>query len=446
MDASQEPKFGLGRRDISSRHLLAKALVIGLCTGAIGTAFRLALKEAETWRTHIAPRFPGPIGFILAIAVGAATGAVAVWLVARFAPEASGSGIPHLKAVVRGTAELRWRRVLPVKFFSGLLGIGGGMALGREGPTIQMGGATGLMVAGWFKVTPGEGERKALVSAGAAAGLAAAFNAPLAAMMFVLEELHGEITPIVFVASFLASVTADVVVRILVGGAPVFPIHGLVAPALSALPAAAVAGLLAGLVGVGFNRSVLESVAAFSRWKTLPRAAAGALVGAACGLAGWFVPGLAGTGTSLVERALAGGFKAGVIPLLLVIRWFLTVAGYGSGPAGGIFLPLLVIGALGGLGFGGLAHDLFPVWIPHPEVFAVIGMGALFTAIVRAPLTGLVLMIELTGVYDFMLPLLVSCLCAYWIAQSTGNLPLYEALRIVKFGRETTRGADPLTP
>lgn len=372
---------------------------------------------------------------MIAIVVGAGGAALALWLVIRFAPETAGSGVPHVKAVVLGEASMRWRRVLPVKFGAGLIGIGSGLALGREGPTIQMGAAAGRMVADWFRVKGGEGERKALVSAGAGAGLAAAFNAPLAGMIFVLEELHGNFTPVIFVSAFLAAVTSDVVARALVGGAPVFALRGIAAPTFSVLPAAAVMGLAAGLVGVAFNRSIFWSVDRFGLIARPWRIGAGALVGAVTGLASWLVPGLGGSGAPIVENALAGGDHLGRIPLLLVLRFILTVAAFGMGAAGGIFLPLMVIGALGGLLFGGLAHAATPAWIPHPEVFSVLGMGALFTAIVRAPLTGLILMIELTGVYDFMLPLLVTCFAAYGVAEALGAPPIYEELRVRAKGR-----------
>ncbi|MGH7995782.1 MAG: H(+)/Cl(-) exchange transporter ClcA [Opitutaceae bacterium] len=438
----KETGFGLGREDIRRRHLLPKALVVGACTGLIAAVFRIALREMEDWRIHIGARWPGFTGFAIAMAVGTLGGAAAVWLVARFAPEASGSGIPQLKAVVLGSAPLRWRRILPVKFFSGLLGIGGGLALGREGPTIQIGGAVGLMVSRWFHVPHGEGERKALISAGAGAGLAAAFNAPLAGMIFVLEELHGAINPIIFVCAFLASVTSDVVARVLAGAPPIFALRGLVAPTLTVLPAAVVAGVCAGFVGVAFNRSIFRSMDFFERLKC-PPALAGGAVGLLSGLAGAWIPGLSGTGTNLVTEALTGGFALSILPLLLIIRFGLSIAGFGSNAAGGIFLPLLVIGALGGLSFGDLAHGLTPLWIPHPEIFVVLGMGALFTAIVRAPLTGIVLMIELTGVYDFMLPLLVSCFAAYGIAEWMKDVPIYEALRIRKFGGARVRHGPP---
>jgi CIC family chloride channel protein len=284
------------------------------------------------------------------------------------------------------------------------------------------------MVSGWFRVKVGEGERKALIAAGAGAGLAAAFNAPLAGLMFVLEELAGSFTPVVFVSAFIASVTADVVGRVLTGEMPVFLLHDMQAPNVRALPAALVLGIGCGLGGVFFNRCLVRSLEFYQRLRW-PGWAVGALAGALVGLASGIYPGVAGSGGVLAERALTGGIALAWLPVLLGARFVLTMGSYGSGAAGGIFAPLLVLGALGGLAFGRVAHELVPGWAAQPEAFAVIGMGGLLTAIVRAPLTGIVLMIELTGKYDFMLPLLACCLVAYGVAEAMRDTPIYEALR-----------------
>jgi len=328
-----------------------------------------------------------------------------------------------------GEKEMHWKRLLPVKFLAGLSAIGGGMALGREGPTIQMGGATGLMVSTWFRVRPGEGERKALIGAGAGAGLAAAFNAPLAGVVFVMEELQGGFIPVIFVAAFLASVVADVVCRVLTGDTPVFALHSMPTPRLSSLPLALILGGLAGLGGVIFNKTLVFSIDSFDRLRRWPPFLVGALAGLAVGLAAWIYPGVSGSGALLTDRALGGEIALGGVLAFTAARFVLTMVSYGSGAAGGIFAPLLVIGALGGLAAGRIVHHFSPALAAQPEVFAVLGMGALLTAIVRAPLTGIVLMIELTGKYDFMLPLLVSCFAAYGVAEALRDVPIYEALR-----------------
>jgi CIC family chloride channel protein len=349
------------------------------------------------------------------------------------APEAAGSGIPHLKAVLYRLRSLRWRRILPVKFLGGVCAIGGGLALGREGPTVQMGGAVGAAVAEWLKVTPRE--RQTLIAAGAGAGLAAAFNAPLAGLAFVLEELQRDFSPLIFSAAFLASVTADVLTRSLTDQLPVF--HGATypAPSLMALPAFLMLGVLTGLLGVAFNRSLLGCLEGFvrlggwlSRLGRLPVRLAGAFVGAAVGLIGWFVPSALGGGHGLVESVLAGQIVLSAIPLWFGLRFGLTMISYGCGAPGGIFAPLLVLGALLGLAVGEVTRLVMPGAVTQPAAFAVVGMAAYFAAIVRAPLTGIVLIVEMTNNYEQIVPLLVACFSAYVVADALGDLPIYEAL------------------
>lgn len=423
-----EATGGLNEEEVKRRHILPKALVVGLVAGLIASAFRLSLEKAEHFRESSLATLPPWIALIVAVSGGTLAGGTGLWLVRRFAPEAAGSGIPHLKSVLSGEIKMRWTRLLPVKFLAGILSIGGGLALGREGPTVQMGGAAGLMTASWFRIKSGFGERKALISAGAGAGLAAAFNAPLAGVIFVLEELQGNFTPVVFVAAFLASVIADVVSRLLVGTSPVFHLRELPIMNLQELPLALLLGVLAGFAGIVFNRSLLGSLNfadRFSRSQWIPGAIAGAIVG----FAGWMMPGLAGGGGTMADKAISGDFALGLLPLLLLSRFALTMISYGSGSAGGIFAPMLVIGALGGSLFGLSVEAVAPSFLAHPQAFALLGMGALFTAVVRAPLTGIVLMVEMTGQYEFMLPLLVSCLSAYGIAEAFRAPAIYEALR-----------------
>ncbi|HKB92036.1 MAG TPA: chloride channel protein, partial [Opitutaceae bacterium] len=194
MSHGSQTGFGLSTGEVKRRHILLKSLIVGCVAGLVGSAFRVSLSFAETARIAWIAHATWPWKIVIALGLGSVGGGLGVWLVRRFSPEAAGSGIPHLKSVVLGERTLNWKRVLPVKFVAGIAGIGGGLALGREGPTIQMGAATGLAVAESFKVVAGEGERKALISAGAGAGLAAAFNAPLAGVIFVLEELQGNFT------------------------------------------------------------------------------------------------------------------------------------------------------------------------------------------------------------------------------------------------------------
>ncbi len=410
------------------RKMFPRAALVGLAAGLVASLFRAVLGAADALRNGLiawARQFP-EFGWLFPLLFSLAGALCSVYLVRRFAPETSGNGIPHLEAVLHRLRTLNWKRVMPVKFAAGTLAIGSGMALGREGPTVQMGGAVGDAIAGWLKSPPRE--RRTLIAAGAGAGLAAAFNAPLAGVIFVLEEIQRDFHPIVFGAAFLAAVVSDIVARLLSGAFPVFSIPDYPTPPTASLAFFALLGMLAGLLGVAFNRSLLGTLNLFARLKGRKSLALAAGIGSLVGLVGWFSPQLIGGGHSLAETLLAGNAALAAIPLLFALRFILTISSYSSGAAGGIFAPLLALGALLGLGVGQAANAFFPSAVPIPAVFAVVGMAAYFTAIVRAPLTGIVLIVEMTGNYHQMLPLLVACFFAYAVAEVLRDLPVYEAL------------------
>ena len=420
------------QEDIALRHqqrrLFPRAALVGLCAGMIAALFRAMLAGAETLRNALvtwAQQFP-LWGWIFPILFSMTGAILSVMILVRYAPETSGSGIPHIEAVLHRLKSMKWTRVLPVKFISGGLAIGGGLALGREGPTVQIGGAVGAAISSLFKAPPRE--QRTLISAGAGAGLAAAFNAPLAGVMFVLEEIQHDFHPSVFGAVFLSAAIADVVVRLLSGAFPIFSIPNFPTPPVASLPIFVLLGILAGLLGIVFNRSLLGTLALFDRFQGRAKLGLVAAIGAIVGLVGWFSPIVIGGGQSLTELILAGKAALTVIPLLFITRFFLTISSYGSGASGGIFSPLLALGSLLGLALGQIAHHYVPAIAPEPAVFAVVGMAAYFAAIVRAPLTGIVLIVEMTGDYQQMLPLLISCFCAYAVAELMKDLPIYESL------------------
>jgi CIC family chloride channel protein len=427
-DVSREIR-NFARRQERRRRLVPRAALVGVLAGLTAAAFRHALEAADRLRNgllQVAHSMPPPWGLALVVAACATAAGAALWLVRRFAPETSGSGIPHLKAVLSRLRGLQWRRVLLVKFASGTLGIGSGLALGREGPTVQMGGAIGQMVSGWLSANPRE--RHALIAAGAGAGLAAAFNAPLAGVIFVLEELRRDFAPGALTAAFTASVTADVVVRLLSGQTPVFHVPSPPVPPLASLPLFLVLGLLCGVLGVLFNRALLGSLRLFERTARWPLGLPAALVGAAIGVVGWWLPETLGGGGPLVQDTLAGRMTLAAVAGLLALRFAMTMFSYGSGTAGGIFAPLLVIGAQTGLLVGLAGRVAFPMVAGYHTAFAVVGMAALFTAIVRAPLTGIVLILEMTASYPLMLPLIAACFVAYALADLLRDQPIYESL------------------
>ena len=401
--------------------------MVGALAGALTTLFRLAVDALNAERAQLSAWAvqTGALAWALPVLLSAVGAGASVWLVRALAPEAAGSGIPDLKAVLHHLRPFAWGRVLPVKFVGGLLALGSGLALGREGPSVQMGGAVGAGLTRLFRSTPRE--RLALIAAGAGAGLAAAFNAPLAGVVFVLEEVQRDFTPAVFTSALLASASADAVSRLASGQLPAFVIPAYAAPPITALPAFLLLGAACGLLGVVFNKGLILGLSLFARFRGpayLPALAVGALVGAV----GLWHPQWLGGGHALVERAASEGLRPGEALPLLFARLALTFVSYGCGTPGGIFAPLLALGATLGTLLGDLAR-----WIPGgasaaPEVYAVVGMAALFAGVVRAPLTAVVLLLEMTGNYAQMLPVLAACFAAYAVAEGLRDPPIYDAL------------------
>ncbi len=408
--------------------LFGLAIGVGLLAGAVAVAFQVALARAAWLREG---RELGSASGAWALPVSILFSALAVWagvaLVRRFAPEASGSGIPQVEAALHQGRDIRWLRTLWVKFAGGVLAIGGGLTLGREGPTVQMGAALGRAVGG--AASASEERRRSLIAAGAGAGLAAAFNAPIAGTVFVLEEMRVLRTPRHALAALLASVTADQVYRRLLGGAPQLGAVVVERPGVSALLPLLLLGAAAGALGAVFNRALLGTLRLFDRLRDRGYGDAVALlVGAAVGAVGFFAPRIPGPGDGLIEQALRLPLDAAGAGAVFLARFALTLASYAIGAAGGLFAPLLVLGAEAGVLAGHATESLFPAAGSALPVFAIVGMGALFAGSVRAPATGVLLMIEMTGALPVLLPLVYAAIVADLTARALGARPIYEVL------------------
>jgi chloride channel protein, CIC family len=406
--------------------VLLWSAVVGAIAGAVGGGYRVVLGAIAAQRATLEGLpLPAALGWLVPVGLSAALVAASLWLVRRFAPETSGSGVQEIEGALDGLRPLRWRRVLPVKLVGGLLALGSGLVLGREGPTIQMGGASGRMVSDLARLDADDAH--ALVAAGAGAGLAAAFSAPFAGILFVVEEMRPQFRYSIpsLQTVVIACAVADIVVRVVAGSRLAVPMRPLAAAADSTLWLFPLLGALYGLLGVLFNAALLSSIDVMRRRR---RSAVldGLTVGGLIGLLGWWAPVLVGDGHPVLERALAGGFTAGAALLLLTLRLGTTVASYASGAPGGIFAPMLALGGLLGTAFGELAQRAGAG--ADPALFAVAGLGALFAASVRAPLTGMMLAMELTGAFDQVLPLMLTCATSTLVAHFLGGPPVYTAL------------------
>lgn len=406
--------------------LATLALAVGVAAGVVGAFYRLSLDAADNFRTLIVAWAQGRalLGLLCVIGLCALAAALAGWLVRRFSPHASGSGIPHVEAVLHGQAPPAPFILLPVKFFGGVLAIGSGLALGREGPSVQIGAVIGHLVG----QASGRDWRdcRALLAAGAGAGLATAFNAPMAGAVFVLEELVQKFEHRTAIAALGASSTAIATAHFILGDAPEFALAPIDYPAPAIGPLFFVFGALMGCLGVFYNRLLYATLAAYDKTPVKWRAA---LTGAAVGALAWFAPGVVGGGGNITQAALSGAQDVFILPFVLMLRFGLGSASYATGTPGGLFAPMLALGALAGLFFGVVCGLLLPGLAIQPQAFAVVGMTALFTAAVRAPLTGMVLVTEMTGSAVLLLPMLAACFTAMLAPTLLREAPIYEALR-----------------
>jgi CIC family chloride channel protein len=409
--------------------LAVVSFIGGAAAGLIGAVFRLTLEQADLFRERTISRLhaTGPVGLAVLVAGCAASVAVAAWLVRRFAPFASGSGIPHVEAVLLHELPPAPLWLIPVKFVGGVLAIGCGLALGREGPSVQMGASIAHLIGRVFRRDPADS--LVLLAAGAGAGLATAFNAPIAGAIFVLEEIVRRFDTRTTIATFGASTGAIAVSRYFLGDRPDFLVTLQPYLGFATVPLYLSLGVVAGLLGVAYNKTILGSLAVverFYRWPIEPRAA---LVGAGVGLLAWFHPHVVGGGDAITQRTLAGAETLRWLVLVFALRFALGPISYAARTPGGLFAPLLVLGAQSGLLFGILCQHWTPDAVPDPKALAVVGMAAFFTATVRAPITGILLVTEMTGNFALLLPMLAASFTAMLIPTLLGNAPIYDSLR-----------------
>ena len=401
---------------------LVLALVIGALTGLAVVAFilltertgmRLYPPGSDRWRRVLFP-------VVGSLVIG--------YLLFRYFPYARGSGVPQTKAALFAREGRITLRTVLGKFFCTSATLASGIPLGREGPSVQVGAGIASVLGRSLGLRPEK--VKALLPVGAAAAIAAAFNTPLAAVLFALEEIVGDLHAPVLGSVVLASATSWVVLRLLLGNNPLFkvPQYQLVHPLEFAIYA--VLGVAGGLVSVAFTKLLLDMRERFLRFpqKTVwfQPVAGGLLVG----LMGWFVPQVLGVGYGYVGDVLNGRMALNLMALLVVLKLLAVTTSYASGNAGGIFGPALFIGAMLGGTVGTLAHRALPAYTATAGAYALVGMGAVFAGIVRAPMTSVVMIFEMTQDYAVIVPLMIANLMSLFISSRLQRQPIYEALAV----------------
>jgi chloride channel protein, CIC family len=409
--------------------ITAASALTGLVIGVVGSAFRYLLLRADGFRNALALAAHGwpHMGWMAPVLLSAAGAGLARMLVVHFQPYAAGSGIQQVEAVFSGEAKQAGIGIVPVKFVGGLLAMGSGLALGLEGPTVQMGSSLAFWGSKWL--LRDEADRKVVGAAGAGAGLGVAFNAPVGGAVFVFEELTSSFTPWLLVATLAAASAAVWAMRLLLGNNIHFTVNHITSNETQMLTPYLALGAMLGAVGALYNRVSVALLRFSDRLVRITSVYWATLVGAGVGLVVWFAPNLAGGGDPLTQGILSNKYGIGALLVGFVLRFLIGPWSYAAGTPGGLFAPMLVLGASFGALFGGVANHFIPGIDLSPVACAVVGMAALFSASVRAPLTGIVLAVEMTGRGDLTLGLLAGSMGAMVVAMLLKSEPIYVTLK-----------------
>ena len=419
----------MGGKRIFEARMLVEGIAVGIGAGLVVSIFRYLLDASAAFRDILYGQWmeETPLVTILWF-LALLLAAFAIRWMMRACPVAAGSGIPQVKGLLRGKLDLPWGRVLPFKFIGAVLGIGAGLSLGRQGPSVQFGACVGQAV-GCLRGRPGSREERCLITAGAGAGLAAAFNAPLAGTVFCLEELSHRFSSMQILVGIIAAAAATAVSHVFFDEHPVFRFGELLPMVPLGIHYIHFIGLgvFCGFLGLVFNRGLLLSLDMYDRIhaKGLPKPLLPLLL---AGLLGFVLPEILGGGDILVNQLLESNISLRFLLLLFAAKFLFTLLCFGSGTPGGIFLPMMALGAASGAIYAKAA--VFFGWLdPSWELCCIVfGMAAYFSGAVKSPVSSSILIMEITGSFSNMLILLCVSLSACMVLDMARVRPVYNAL------------------
>lgn len=423
MASTQYLRNYTGHKSTKTR-LVLEGIAAGIAASLVTVLYRYLVDWADSLRSWAMAQVRGDWSALLLWLIALVIGGIVIAWSIRFEPMSSGSGIPQVKGMVQGYFEASWLKVIVAKYIGGIVAIIGGMSLGREGPSIQLGSSAALGIG--KAIDKNQSEERIFLTCGASAGLATAFNAPLAGLIFSMEEIHKNFSANVLISTLSACVAADFISKQFFGMAPVLNFSGTQIMPLSYYFYIIPLGILLGVVGLVFNQSLTRVQDGINALK-LPAWSIPVLIMLTVGLIGLWRPEALGGGHHLIMD-LRNYDSLRLLCILLVVKFLLTMISYGSKAPGGIFLPLLAIGAL----VGCIYSKILVSWFGLPEIyvtnFIILAMAGAFTAIVRAPLTGIILIVEMTGSFKILLPVLTICLSAFFTAELLEYEPIYDTL------------------
>lgn len=421
-----EKTMALFKHDRTQFNYIGKGLIVGILTGFVVSLFRLLIEVALKLWTLLYQNIPAhPLLILLILALCIGIPLLIGWLIKGHS-DVTGSGIPQVEGQLIGDLKMNWWQVLWRKFVTGVLGIGAGLFLGREGPSIQLGAAVGQGIAEQFNEN--RSFKRILIAGGAASGLSAAFNAPIAGTLFVLEEIYHNFSPLVWIVSLTGAISADFVSSSIFGLLPVLHV-----PVTQNFPLfdywqIVLFGLLLGLCGYIYQRVLLVMPKLYAKIPKLPRIYHGLVPFLLVIPIGIFWADALGGGNALI---LALGVHTPVLLILIglfLLRFLFSMVSYGSGLPGGIFLPILSLGALLGAIYGTIMARVG--LLPNSLIanLIIFGMAGYFAGISKAPFTAIILITEMVGSLEHLLPLAIVSLLAYLIVDWLGGAPIYQSL------------------
>lgn len=412
--------------------LLLEGLIVGLLAGLVACLYRYMLAHGETLCYAIVEFIQKNNIYIIALFAFLMIIGVVISLLLKYEPYISGSGIPQVEAEMIDQIDEKWYKVIIAKMLAGTLAIIGGLSLGREGPSIQLGAMIGKGVAKVLhriKV-----EEKFLLTCGAAAGLSAAFNAPLAGVLFALEEVHKNFSPLALVSVMVASLTGDFMSKNLFGMTP-----SLYFPLVESLPLGQygyliVLGVITGILGVLYNKMTILTLELFDKITCIKKHQKVIIPLLISGIVMVVYPQILCGGHHIIDMIREGHLVFTAVLCLLLFKFLFSLLSFGSGAPGGIFFPLLVLGSLTGCAYGLVIIQYLGVQDIYLNNYIVVAMAGLFAGIVRAPITGIVLIAEMCGSLSQFLPISICAFVGYVIANLLRSEPIYHSLlqRLIK--------------
>lgn len=416
----------LQRKSMKFR-LIIQGIIIGLITGGVIVLNRLGINKLySVFIKFYAWGNKGIVNAILVIIALALIGLL-VGLMVKREGMISGSGIPQVKGRVINKLKMNWLRILIYKFLGGLLALSAGLSLGREGPSVQIGASIGEGVAEkTYKKMPVK--KEFLITAGASAGLSAAFNSPLSGIIFALEEIHRNFSPLVLLPAMAAAISADFISKNFLGMEPALNFSEMNAIPLKYYWILIILGVFTGILGVLFSKGIYLFQDIYSKLKKVPQEVKVMIPFVITAIVGLIVPMLLGGGHELILELTEGGQSILFLIIIYILKFLLLLVCFGSGVPGGIFLPMLLLGAIIGDVFGVLSIELLGVNSSFIINFIALGMAGYFVSVVKAPVTGIVLIMEMTGSFSHLLSLSVVVIISFITSELLRNEPIYEVL------------------